>query len=197
VSKANPVLDPFFNQATRWRAEMERLRAIVLDCEELTEERKWRQPCYVFEGANVAIISSFNDYCVLAFFKGALLKDPEGILEAPGANSQSTRQAKFTSVEEIDAREGVLRSYLEEAIEAERAGLSIEFKDTDAYDVPEELEQKFEEDAEFKAAFEALTPGRQRGYLLHFGQAKQSKTRAARIENAMPRIYEGKGFNER
>jgi len=197
LSRTNPKVDALFEQATTWRPEMERLRAIALSYEEFTEERKWWQPCYAFEGANVVIIGAFKEYCALGFFKGVLLKDPEGILVAPGTHSQATRFAKFTSVAEIDRMEPVIRAYLDEAIEVERAGLKVQLKKTEDYAVPEELEQKFAEVAEFKAAFEALTSGRQRGYLYHFAQPKQSKTRTSRIEKAMDRIYDGKGFNER
>jgi uncharacterized protein YdeI (YjbR/CyaY-like superfamily) len=196
MATKNPQVDELFEQATSWRPEMERLREIALDFDDLTEERKWWQPCYAFEGKNVAIIGAFKDYCALSFFKGVLLKDPEGILEAPG-KAQSGRLAKFTSVDQIDQLEPVLRSYLQEAIEVERAGRKVEFKGTDEYEVPEELEEKFAADPEFHAAFEALTPGRQRGYLHYFAQPKQSKTRTSRIEKAAERIHAGKGYNER
>ena len=193
----DPQVDEVFAQATSWKPEMERLREILLDIDEFTEARKWWQACYVFEGANVAIISAFKDAATLNFFKGSLLADPEGVLVQPGPNSQSSRFWRFTTLEEIDRLEPAIRAYLANAIDVERQGLEVEMKKTEDYPVPEELLQKFEEDPDYQVAFEALTPGRQRGYLLHFAQAKQSKTRASRIEKARERIEAGRGFNER
>lgn len=196
MSKANPEVDGFFRKARKWREEMERLRAIVLDCG-LTEELKWYQPCYAYDGHNVAIVSKFRDFCVLSFFKGVLLKDPEGILVAPGENSQSTRQIQFTSVDEVARLEATIRAYVHEAVEVEKSGRKVPLKKTRDYEVPEELQEKLDADPDFKAAWEALTPGRQRGYLLHFSAAKQSRTRASRVERHRQRILEGKGMHDR
>ncbi len=191
----NPNLDQFFNKPNKWQEEMKALRKIVLDCG-LTEEKKWYQPCYTYDGNNVAIISSFKDYCVLAFFKGALLKDPKGILSKPGENTQSGRQARFTSVKDIVKLERTLKAYLREAIEAEKAGLKVQFKKITEHKIPEELQKKFKQSPPFKKAFESLTPGRQRAYLLHFSAPKQSATRESRIEKCIPMIMEGKGLND-
>lgn len=196
MSGPTPEVDTILEKAERWQDEMRMLRAIVLGCG-LTEAVKWRQPCYTFENHNVAIISAFKDYCSLAFFKGALLKDPEGVLVAPGKHAQSGRQMRFTSVEEIVALEATAKTYLREAIEVERAGLTVRLRETSEYEVPEELQRRLDDDPAYRTAFEALTPGRQRGYLVYFAQPKQSKTRESRIERALPRILEGKGFNER
>ena len=179
-----------------WPEELKKLRAIVLDCG-LTEELKWRQPCYTFEKSNILLISAFKEYCTLSFFKGALLKDAKGILVAQTENVQSTRQIRFTHVEEIVELEPILKAYIHEAIEVEKAGLTVEHKKTSDFDIPEELTNKFNEDPALKAAFEALTPGRQRGYLLHFSQPKQSKTRVSRIEKWTPKIFDGKGLHDR
>lgn len=180
-----------------WRETMQHVRRIVLDTEQLAEELKWGVACYTFQDSNILLLSALKDYCALSFFKGVLLKDPKGILVAPGKNTQSSRLLRFTTVDEVLEREAVITAYVEEAIEAERAGLPVKFKDTSEFDFPDELLSKFEDDPTFAAAFEGLTPGRQRGYLLHFSSAKQSKTRIARIERCLPRIFEGKGFHER
>ena len=192
----NPNVDAFLAKAKKWRSEMVALRAIVLD-RGLTEELKWRQPCYTVNGANVVIISGFKEYCALNLFKGALLNDPSGVLVRPGENTQSGRQIRFTSVEQIVEMEPILKAYLDEAIAVEQAGLQVEQKQTEDYPVPDELQSMLDELPEFKASFEALTPGRQRGYLLHFAAAKQSKTRTSRIEKHMQRIKEGKGLLDR
>jgi uncharacterized protein YdeI (YjbR/CyaY-like superfamily) len=192
----NPDVDTFLGKAKKWRSEMAALREIVLDSG-LTEELKWRQPCYTLSGANVVIISAFKEYCALNLFKGALLKDPSGILVSPGENTQSGRQIRFTSVEQIVEMEPILKAYLDESIENEKAGLQVEMKKTEEYPVPDELQAKLDESPDFRAAFDALTPGRQRGYLLHFAAAKQSKTRTARIEKHMQRIMDGKGLLDR
>lgn len=178
-----------------WQDELIHLRMIVNDSG-LNEEYKWKQPCYTFEDNNVLLVTAFKNYATLAFFKGALLKDPKGILVAPGENSQAVRQLRFTSVAQITSNETSIRAYIKEAIDIEKKGLKIEFKKQPEA-ILEELEAKFEEDPAFQAAFEALTPGRQRGYLLHFSAAKQSQTRVSRIEKAMEKIFEGKGWNER
>ncbi len=178
-----------------WSAELKYLRSIVLDCG-LTETAKWGVPCYTYQNGNVAIVSALKGYAALSFFKGVLLKDPEGILEKPGENSQSDRLIKFTDVSQIASLESTLKEYIYEAIEVERLGLKVEFK-KNPEPMPEELEMKLEEDPQLKAAFYALTPGRQRGYIIHFSQPKQSKTRESRIEKCMPKIMEGKGFFDR
>ncbi|MFM2146001.1 MAG: hypothetical protein RL732_837 [Bacteroidota bacterium] len=162
----------------------------------LTEELKWYQPCYTYEGNNVVIISGFKDYCLLGFFKGALLKDPKGLLTRPGQHTQSGRQLRFTTTAEINKLKPLIKAYLQEAIEVEKAGSKVAYKKTDAYAVPEELQRKMKAVPAFQKAFHALTPGRQRGYLLYFAAAKQSKTREDRIEKHMPRIFEGKGLND-
>lgn len=179
-----------------WQAELREVRRILLDTE-LTEELKWGFPCYTFQGGNVVILSSFKDNCTLSFFKGVLLQDSERILVQPGENSQAGRVIRFTSVDEILALEAVLKAYVAEAIEVEKAGLKVEYQDTSAFEFPDELLKMFADDPAFAAAFEALTPGRQRGYLLHFSSAKQSQTRVRRIEKYMPRIFEGKGLHDR
>ncbi|MFV0590245.1 MAG: YdeI/OmpD-associated family protein [Draconibacterium sp.] len=192
----NPKVDDFLQKAPKWGEEMEKLRTIVLDCG-LTEELKWRQPCYTFNQSNVVIISGFKEYCLLGFFKGALLKDTYQLLSRPGENTQSARQIRFTGIEEIAEKEKLVKAYIYEAIEVEKAGITVKFKKTSDYDLPEELQHKLDESPEFKAAFEALTPGRQRAYILHFSAPKQSKTREARIEKCTPGIFKGKGLNDR
>ena len=194
MKRTNPKVDAFLAKAGNWRKEMERLRAIVLDCG-LTEELKWYQPCYTFEKSNVVIISAFKAYCVLAFFKGALLKDARHILVPPGKNTQAVRQARFTSVREIVELEPVLKAYLREAIEVEKAGLKV--KRSTKLTLPEELQNRFDESPALKEAFDALTPGRRRAYVLYFSGAKQSRTRESRIDKCAPRILEGKGLNDR
>lgn len=179
-----------------WPDELKQLRRILLECG-LTEELKWSFPCYTFQGGNVVLMSAFKEYCAISFFKGALLKDPKGILDKPGENTQAARLIRFISVGEIEALEPVLKAYIQEAIQVEKAGLKVEFKDTSEFDIPEEFQTQLEADPALKMAFEALTPGRQRGYLLHFSQAKQSKTRASRVEKCIPKILAGKGFHDR
>lgn len=178
-----------------WTEEMETLREIVLECG-LTEELKWGVPCYTFEGNNIAIISAFKEYCAISFFKGVLLKDTSGILSKQGENSQSGRLIKFTDVQKIIDLESVIKEHIREAVELEEAGLKVEYKDVSEYEIPAELQNKLAENESFKNAFKALTPGRQKGYILHFSQPKQTKTRESRIEKSMPRIFLGKGLNE-
>ncbi|WP_215223829.1 YdeI/OmpD-associated family protein [Echinicola shivajiensis] len=180
----------------KWTKELLQLRRIVLDCE-LTEELKWSVPCYTYRKKNILIISAFKDYAALNFFKGALLQDRAQLLEKPGENSQAGRLIKFTDINKILDNEPRLKAYIFEAIEVENEGLEVPKKTTAEYHVPEELQEMLETNTDFKAAFRALTPGRQKGYLLHFSQAKQSKTRLARIEKCMSKIFEGKGFNDR
>ena len=189
-------LDRYFQHTKDWRAEKQRLRAILLDFP-LTEELKWRQPCYTFQGANVVILGGFRQTCDLGFFKGSLLNNPHGLLIPPGPHSQASRQLRFTSVQEIEEKEPIIRATLQNAIEVERAGLKVDFREKSELVFADELLAKMEAAPDFKAAFEALTPGRQRGYNLFFSAAKQSKTRAARIEKHAARILEGKGIHDR
>lgn len=178
-----------------WTAELERLRAIVLDCG-LTEEVKWGVPCYTFQENNVLIVSALKDCCSISFFKGVLLKDPDVILQKPGPNSQSARLIKFTMEEEIIKMEPILKAYIFEAIEVEKAGLKVNFKKVPE-PIPEELEKKFGEDPVLKTAFESLTPGRQRGYIIYFSRPKQSKTRESRIEKCSGKILNGEGLHDK
>ena len=195
MSGLNPKIDGWFRKAKQWQDEMLKLRAIARDCG-LTEELKWRQPCYTFEGHNIAIIGPFKNFCVLSFFKGALLKDPKGILEQLGENTQSGRTIRFTSLQQIEKLEPAIKNLLKEAIKAEKAGLKVEFKKITERPIPEELEAKFKEMPALKKAFNALTPGRQREYLLHFSSAKQSATRTSRIEKCTPKVLKGEGFSD-
>ena len=180
----------------RWSEELIRLRRIVSECG-LTEELKWKQPCYTFDGSNVLLMTAFREYAAVAFFKGSLLKDPHKLLVAPGENSQAVRQLRFTDVDDILKKEDIIKSYILQAIEVGKAGLKVEFKNKNEVDYPDELVHKMYEDPVFKVAFEALTPGRRRGYILHFSAAKQSVTRVARIEKSKEKIVKGKGWNER
>jgi len=191
----NPQIDELIRNSKSWRLEMEALRHILLHCG-LTEEYKWKQACYTHHGKHIAIIGSFKDFCGLAFFKGVLLKDEEKLLVAAGENSQSSRLFKFTAVDQIHAMEATIKAYIFEAIEVEKAGLKVEFKKSKNLDFPEELLQKMDAEPVFKAAFESLTPGRQRAYNLFFSGAKQSTTRTARIEKYVDRILKGKGIND-
>jgi uncharacterized protein YdeI (YjbR/CyaY-like superfamily) len=192
----NPKVDFFFEKDTPWQSAYKQLRKIILDCG-LIEELKWGVPCYTHNGKNVVLIHGFKDYCALLFHKGALLKDTEGILVQQTENVQSARQIRFTGEAQIQEMEPILKTYLYEAIEVEKAGLQVKLKKTSEFDMPEELQTKLDTDTEFKTAFEALTPGRQRGYMLYFSQPKQSKTRISRIEKSFPKILDGKGYNER
>lgn len=189
----NPKVDDFLNKSKQWKEEMTLVRSIALETP-LKEELKWYQPCYTYNNANVAIISAFKDYCIIGFFKGALLKDEKKLLTQPGKNTQSGRQMRFTDISEIKKLKPVIKSYLLEAIEVEKSGLKVELKKTEEYDVPEELLNVFSKDKPYKKAFESLTPGRQRAYLLHFSAPKQSATKLARIEKYRPLIMEGKGI---
>lgn len=191
----HPKVDEFISKAKNWQEELAQLRKLLLDCP-LTEEFKWWQPVYSFQQNNVVIISGFKEYCVLSFFKGALLKDEHNILHKPGANSRAVRMFKFTSVSEIVKLEPILKAYIYEAIELERAGLKINFKEDTELIFPEEFQNKLQEDPAFRTAFEALTLGRQRAYNLYFSAPKQSKTRVARIEKWAPQILDGKGIND-
>lgn len=195
MRETQPKCDAFFANATQWPAELRALRAVLHDCP-LTEEFKYRSPCYTVQGGNVATVWGLKDACVLAFFKGVLLEDPAGILVAPGENSRSVRMIRLTSVAQIAGMDAVLKHYIHRAITVETAGLKVDFpKDDLAW--PEELISFLETHPDVQLAFDALTPGRQRGYILHFAAPSQSKTKAARIEKAMPRILDGKGMNDR
>ncbi|MCB0035090.1 MAG: DUF1801 domain-containing protein [Anaerolineales bacterium] len=188
-------VDVYIRKNKQWEEELAQLREIVLDCG-LTEDVKWKVPCYMFEDNNIVLMHVFKKYCALLFIKGALLKDPAGILVQQTKNTQSARQIRFTNVDEIEEMAHILKAYIQEAIEVEKAGLEVEFKETSEFDMPEEFQAKLDEDRDFKAAFEALTPGRQRGYLLYFSGAKQSKTRTSRVERYREHILEGKGLND-
>ena len=191
----NPELDFFYNKDGKWQDAYKQLRMIVLDCG-LSEELKWGKPCYTYKHTNIVLIHGFKEYCALLFHKGALLKDTNGILVQQTENVQAARQIRFTNVEEIAGMEATLKAYIFEAIEVEKSGLKIDFKKTKEYKVPKEFEDILKEIPELKTAFESLTPGRQRGYLLHFSQPKQSTTRISRIEKCMEQILNGKGLND-
>lgn len=193
-SEMNPKVDGFLRKAKQWREEFTQLRRIVLDCQ-LKEEMKWMHPCYTFQGKNVVLIHGFKEYCALLFMKGALLKDARGILRKIG-QTQAGRQIRFTSCREISEMEPVLKVYIQEAIEGEKAGLKVKLKKTAEFKVSDEFKKKLHESPALKTAFQALTPGRQRGYLLYFSGAKRPKTREARVEKCMPRILEGKGLDD-
>ena len=191
----NPKVDWFFSKDTKWQKEYEKLRTIILDCG-LTEELKWGCPCYTFENTNIVLIHGFKEYCALLFFKGALLNDPNEILIRQTKNVQSARQIRFTNVKEIVKMEKILKTYVYEAIEVERAGLKVKLKKTSDFKIPEEFQKKLNKSAALKTAFDALTPGRQRAYIFHFSQPKLSKTREARVEKYMKQILNGKGLND-
>jgi uncharacterized protein YdeI (YjbR/CyaY-like superfamily) len=194
-SKKNPGVDKFLNEAEAWREEYTKLREIVLDCG-LTEELKWGKPCYAFQGTNVVLIHGFKEYCAILFTKGALLKDAKGILVQQTENVQAARQVRFTNIGQIVKLAATLKAYIKEAVEAEKAGLKVDYKKTSEFAVPEELKNRFARDPALKTAFEALTPGRQRGYLLFFAAPKQSQTREARIEKCVPLIFDGMGLHD-
>ena len=191
----NPKVDFYFNKAKKWQEELEQLRTLVLDCG-LTEDLKWGVPCYTFEKGNIVLITGFKEYCALLFVKGALLKDAGGILIQQTKNVQAARQMRFTSVGEIKKLKTVLKAYIHEAIEVEKAGLKVPLKKTKEFSVPEEFQNKLDKTPALAKAFKALTPGRQRGYLLYFSAPKQSKTRESRIEKYMPQILGGKGLDD-
>lgn len=191
----NPKVDEFISKAKQWQEEYEKLRMIVLDCQ-LTEEFKWGVPCYTFENKNIVLMHGFKEYCALLFVKGALLKDPNGILIQQTENVQAGRQIRFTGVQEIAAMEAILKAYIYEAIEIDKAGLEVNFKKNTEFIIPEELQHKFDEIPALKTAFEALTPGRQRAYILYFSAPKQSKTRVSRVEKYIQQILNGKGLED-
>src|SRR6266403_4402612 len=194
MNKMNPKVDGFLAKAKKWQEEMKKLRTISLACG-LTEELKWGKPCYTFQQSNIVIIQGFKEYCALLFCKGALLNDPNGILIKPGENTQAARQIRFTNVREIVEMEPILKAYIYEAIEVEKAGLKVDYKKTSEFVIPEEFQNRLDESPALKTAFAALTPGRQRGYILYFSAAKQSKTREARVEKCVQQILDGKGLN--
>jgi uncharacterized protein YdeI (YjbR/CyaY-like superfamily) len=192
----NPKVDRFLDGQNRWKDEMTMMRDIILEIKELDEDYKWMHPCYTFQSRNVAVIQGFKDYCALMFFKGALLKDPKGILIQMTENVQSSRQIRFTDIARIKKDKSVIKAYIREAIEIEKAGKKVPLKKTSDFPVPEEFQKLLKENSEVNKAFGSLTPGRQRGYLFFFSQAKQSQTRESRIEKCIPKILAGKGLND-
>ena len=191
----NPEVDVFLSKVKKWQEEFEKLRIIILDCG-LTEELKWGKPCYTFQNSNIVIIQGFKDYCALLFFKGALLNDANGILNKIGEHTQAGRQIRFTNVPEIVLMATILKTYIYEAIEVEKAGLKVNFKKNTELIIPEELQSKLDEIPALKTAFNALTPGRQRAYIIYFSAPKQSKTRESRVKKYMQLILNGKGLND-
>ncbi|RYX82869.1 hypothetical protein EON83_17320 [bacterium] len=195
MNPTNPKVDFYFEKANKWQEEQRQLRTIVLDCG-VSEELKWGVPCYTFEGGNIVLIHAFKEYCAVLFPKGALLKDDKGVLIQQTENTQAARQIRFTDVREVAEIEPILRAYIAEAIEVAKAGLKVEFKKSDEFSMPEEFKRKLDELPALKTAFEALTPGRRRAYLLHFASPKQAKTRESRIEKCTPLILDGMGLND-
>ncbi len=195
MKRMNQQVDTFISKSKQWQKEFEKLRAIVLDCG-LAEELKWRHPCYTFQKRNIVLIHGFKEYCAFLFFKGALLKDAKGILIRQTENVQAARQIRFSKVREISEMEPILKAYIDEAIEVEKAGLKVNLKKTSDFIIPEEFQNKLNKIPALKTAFERLTPGRQRAYLFYFSQPKQTKTRASRVEKYMPQILDGKGLND-
>jgi uncharacterized protein YdeI (YjbR/CyaY-like superfamily) len=194
-SMMNPKVDFFFTKAKSWQKEFEKLRMIILDCG-LTEELKWGCPCYTLQKKNIVLLHGFKEYCALLFFKGALLHDTNGILIQQTENVQAARQVRFTNIREIAKIQDILKAYIYEAIEVEKAGLKVTYKKTTDFNIPEEFQNKLNELPGLKTAFHALTPGRQRAYIFYFSQPKQSKTRESRIEKCMQQILNGKGLND-
>jgi len=195
MNSTNPKVDWYFNKAEKWQEEIKKLRMIILDCQ-LTEELKWGVPCYTFQESNIVLIHVFKEYCAILFIKGALLQDVHGLLIQQTENVQAARQIRFTNVREIVELEPILKAYIYEAIEVEKAGLKVNYKKATEFNVPEEFISKLEEVPALQDAFEALTPGRQRAYLLYFSAPKQPKTRESRIEKCLPQILDGKGLND-
>jgi uncharacterized protein YdeI (YjbR/CyaY-like superfamily) len=194
--RMNPEIDVYISKAQKWQEELKKLRKIILDCQ-LTEELKWGVPCYTFQKSNIVLLHIFKEYCAILFIKGALLKDTNGILIKQTDNVQAGRQIRFTDVQEIAKMEKILKAYIYEAIEAEKAGLKVNFKKTVEFVIPEEFQNKLDEIPALKTAFTALSPGRQRAYILHFSAPKQSITRESRVEKCMQQILNGKGLNDR
>ena len=195
MNRMNPKVDFYFRKSKKWQEELEKLRNVVLDCQ-LTEELKWGVPCYTFQKSNIVLIHGFKEYCALLFVKGALLSDADGILIQQTKNVQAGRQIRFTNVREIVRMKPILKAYIYEAIEVEKAGLKVNLKKTTEFIIPEEFQNKLDEIPALKTAFNALTPGRQRAYILYFSAPKQSKTRASRVEKCMQQILNGKGLND-
>jgi uncharacterized protein YdeI (YjbR/CyaY-like superfamily) len=195
MNRMNPKVDAFLSKAKKWPEEFEKLRMIILDCQ-LTEELKWGFPCYTFENRNIVLIHGFKEYCALLFFKGALLKDAKGILIIQSENVQASRQIRFTNVREIVKMEAILKAYIYEAIEVKKAGLKVKYKKITEFIIPEEFQNKLDKRPALKTAFDALTPGRQRAYILYFSAPKQSKTRDSRVEKCMQQILNRKGLND-
>ncbi|MHB9148011.1 MAG: YdeI/OmpD-associated family protein [Candidatus Amoebophilus sp.] len=191
----NPKVDAYLSKSKKWQEELEKLIMIILDCQ-LTEELKWGIPCYMFQKSNIVVMHAFKEYCALLFFKGALLNDDNGILIKPGKNTQAGRQIRFTNGCEIVEVELILKAYIYESIEVEKAGLKVNYKKTTEFIIPEEFQNKLDEIPALKTAFDALTPGRQRAYILYFSAPKQSKTRQSRVEKCMQQILNGKGLND-
>ena len=191
----NPKVDWYFEKNEKWEKEIKKLRTIILDCG-LNEELKWGCPCYTYNNSNVVLIHVFKEYCAVLFFKGALLNDANGILIQQTENVQSARQVRFTNVQEIIKQEKILKTYIYEAIEVEKAGLKVKLKKTSEYKIPEEFQKRLDKNKALKAAFEKLTPGRQRAYIFYFSQAKQSKTREERVEKYLKQILAGKGLDD-
>jgi uncharacterized protein YdeI (YjbR/CyaY-like superfamily) len=195
MNRMNTKVDEFLSKSKKWQEEFEKLRMIILDCQ-LTEELKWGKPCYSFQKNNIVLIQGFKEYCALMFFKGALLNDANAILIKIGENTQAGRQIRFTNVREIVMMEPVLKAYIYEATEVEKAGLKVNFKKTTEFIIPEEFQNKLDEIPALKTAFNALTPGRQRAYIHYFSAPKQSKTRESRVEKCIQQILNGKGLND-
>jgi uncharacterized protein YdeI (YjbR/CyaY-like superfamily) len=195
VTDKNPRFETYFAKPRKWQAEFNALRQILLDCQ-LTEELKWRQPCYCFEGANIVILSGFKDFCALGFFKGSLMPDPEHVLVAPGPNSRAARMLRFQSIDEVMARDQQIRRYVKAAVHVEQSGEKVDFSANKNVPWPDELQTALKEDAAFRNAFDGLTPGRQRGWILHFESAKQAKTRGERISKARAKIMRGEGMHD-
>src|SRR3989442_4626897 len=195
MNTMNPKVNEYLRKAKKWQEEFEKLRMIILDCG-LTEQLKWGCPCYTFQKSNIVLIHGFKEYCALLFFKGVLLKDANGILIQQTENVQAARQIRFTNVRQIVKMEPILKAYIYEAIEAEKAGLKVNFKKTTEFIIPEEFQNKLDEIPTLKTAFDGLTPGRQRAYVFYFSAPKQSKTRESRVEKCMQQILNGKGLND-
>lgn len=195
MADKNPQVDFYFSKAGKWQAEFQELRLIALGCG-MTEELKWGCPCYTLDGKNIVLIHGFKEYCAFLFFKGALLKDPKGILIQQTPNVQSARQIRFTGIADIAKLKSTVKAYIKEAIEVEKGGLKVKMKKTSDFNMPEEFKTKLDKNRALKKAFDALTPGRRRAYLLHFSQPKQSKTREARVEKYTPQILSGKGLDD-
>src|SRR5712671_1512582 len=195
MNRTDSKIDRFLRKTKKWREEFQRLRMVCLECG-LTEELKWGKPCYTYQKSNIVLIHGFKEYCALLFMKGALLKDAKGILVQQTENVQATRQIRFTNVREIIEMGNILKAYIKEAIEVEKAGLEVDYKKTSEFAFPEEFQNRLDASPALKTAFAALTPGRQRGYILYFSAAKQSETREARIKKCVQQILDGKGLND-